>query len=190
MLKKELRVLGIDDAPFTLQDKTCMIIGVLCRGGSSMDGVMSREAQVDGEDATVQIIEMVNDCKWKPQLQVIFLDGIAVGGFNVINIQSVAQHTGIPVIVVTRHMPDFEKLEKTLLSLGMSKKYELMKKAGMPQEIRSQRGSLFIQVAGMAIENAVELLHLCCTNSNVPEAVRIAHLIGAGIVKGESKGRA
>lgn len=190
MPKKELRVLGIDDAPFELQDKTTIIIGAFFRGGQSLDGVMSTAVEVDGEDATVRIIDMINKSKFKSQLQTVFLDGIAVGGFNVINIHSVYKYTGIPVIIVVRHQPDFEKLKKTLQQLGMSKKYELMKKAGKPEEIMLPQGKIFIQTAGVNLHKAQEILKICSTHSNIPEAIRTAHLIGAGIVKGESRGRA
>ncbi|MBI1968582.1 DUF99 family protein [Candidatus Woesearchaeota archaeon] len=131
-MKKEIRVLGLDDAPFEFSDKECFIIGTLFRGGSSMDGVLSTRVAVDGEDATTKIIEAVNKSKFKTQLQAMFLDGIAVGGFNVVNIDSLHKHTGLPVIVIIRKKPDFKTLEKTLKKLGMEKKYQLMEKAGTP----------------------------------------------------------
>ncbi len=197
-MKPQLRVLGIDDAPFNLGDQTVQVIATFFRGGEWMDGVLSTQVEVDGEDATIKLIERINKSKFKPQLQALLLDGIAVGGFNVINIHSLHKHTGIPVIVVVRKMPDFEKLEKTLKKLGMEKKYALMEKAGKPEEVKirdsskddGKGGSIFIQTAGISIENARKLLKICCTRSYIPEPIRAAHLIGAGIVKGESSGRA
>lgn len=189
-MKPQIRLLGIDDAPFNLGDKTVPVIATFFRGGEWMDGVLSTEVEVDGEDATIKLIEMINRSKFKLQLQAILLDGIAVGGFNVINIHSLNRHTGIPVIVVVRRMPDFEKLEKTLKKLGMEKKYMLMEKAGKPQEVKVKGGTIFIQGAGISIEEAKKIMGICCTRSYLPEPIRAAHLIGAGMVKGESKGRA
>ena len=189
-MKKEIRVLGLDDAPFELSDKECLVIGTFFRGGTTLDGVLSTRVAVDGEDATTKIIEAVNKSKFKLQIQALFLDGIAVGGFNVVNIHSLHKHTGIPIIVIIRKMPDFKALEKTLKQLGMEKKYQLMEKAGTPQEVKTKRGKLFIQTAGISVQKAEEILKICCTHSSIPEALRAAHLIGAGIVKGESKGKA
>ena len=204
-MKSQIRLLGIDDAPFNLGDKTVPVIATFFRGGEWMDGVLSTQVNVDGDDATYQLIQMINNSKFKPQLQAILLDGIAVGGFNVINIHSLNQHTGLPVIVVVRKMPDFEKLEQTLQKLGMEKKYQLMEKAGKPKEVnvkerkapegkalerKALEGKIFIQAAGIALEEAVKIIKLCCTHSYIPEPIRTAHLIGAGLVKGESKGRA
>ncbi|MBI2146570.1 DUF99 family protein [Candidatus Woesearchaeota archaeon] len=189
-MKKEIRILGIDDAPFSPADEKVLVIGTFFRGGKWMDGVVSTRAMVDGDDATPQIIEMVNKSKFAPQLQAILLDGIAVGGFNVINIESVWKHTGIPTIVIVRRMPDFENLEQTLKKLGMGKKYQLMEQAGKPQEVKVKDGKIFIQAAGIKLDEAEKIVKLCCTHSLIPEPIRIAHLIGAGIMKGESSGRA
>lgn len=184
-MKSEIRLLGIDDAPFSFGDKTVLVIGTFFRGGDSMDGVLSTEVEIDGEDATLKLIEMINNSKFKPQIQAILLDGIAVGGFNVINIHSLSKHANIPVIVVVRHMPDFEKLEKTLKKLRMEKKYQLMIKAGKPIKI----GEIYIQFSGCSLAEAKEIIKISSTRSFIPEPIRAAHLIGAGIIKGESKGR-
>lgn len=190
MFKKQIRLLGIDDAPFQKGDEQVLVIATFFRGGESMDGVLSTKVLVDGADATYNAVQMINKSKFKSQIQAILLDGIAFGGFNVINIEELWKHTGIPVIVVVRKMPDFQNLERTLRKLGMEMKYSLMQKAGIPQEVDVPQGKVHIQMAGIGLAKAKEILKLSCINSNIPEPIRAAHLIGAGIVKGESKGRA
>ncbi len=203
-MKSEIRLLGLDDCPFQPGDKTVKIIGTFFRGGQWLDGVCSTEVEVDGDDATFQVLEMLRRSKFTPQLQAILLDGIAFGGFNVVNISSLAQRSGIPVIAVVRHMPDFENLETTLKKLDMEKKYKLMEKAGVPREVKVQgdaektgktgekrpEGSVYIQAAGISFAEAVKVIKLSCTRSYLPEPLRAAHLIAAGVTKGESKGRA
>lgn len=189
-MKREIRVLGIDDCPHQREDQEVIVIGCVFRGGEWLDGVMSTSVDVDGENATEQLIEMINQSNFKKQIQCIFIDGIAFGGFNVVNIHSLHQRTGIPVVVVVRHLPDFEGIKKALTQLGMGKKYQLIEQAGQPVNIPIQDGEIFIQTAGIAMEDAKKLLTICCTRSYLPEAVRVAHLMGAGIVTGESKGGA
>ena len=128
-VKKEMRILGIDDAPFNkfqnpmwipglqkvtnkllrrfMKGKT-IIIGTFFRGGSSLDGVISTKITVDGDDSTENIVKMVNESKFKPQLKLLMLDGIAVGGFNVIDIEELNKKTGLPIIVVIRTHPNFK----------------------------------------------------------------------------------
>ena len=59
MLKKEIRVIGIDDSPFNKYKKDrVLIVGTIFRGGSLLDGVLSTKVDIDGEDSTKKIIEM------------------------------------------------------------------------------------------------------------------------------------
>ena len=120
--KKEMRVNGIDDSPFNkFKDKEILVVGVVMRGGLFVDGILSTKVDVDGNNATDKIIKMVNKCKFKPQLQCIFLNGIAVAGFNVIDVQKLSKKTKIPVIVVIRTNPDIKK-NKGNISQNKAKK--------------------------------------------------------------------
>lgn len=189
-MKQEIRVLGIDDAPHTREDKEVLLVGTFFRGGHFMDGVLSTRVERDGDDATAKVIEMVNKSKFKPQLQAILLDGIAFGGFNVVDVNAMAEKTGIPVITVIRKFPDFEKIKITLRKLGMEKKYALMERAGKPKKVQLKRGSVWFQCASCSEEEAAKIIKMTSTHSFIPEPIRIAHLIGQGVVDGESRGRA
>ena len=64
MMKTEARILGIDDSPFDkFRDKKTLIIGTFFRGGSSLDGVLTTTATVDGSDATAKIVGMIKRSK-------------------------------------------------------------------------------------------------------------------------------
>lgn len=188
-LKKELRVIGIDDAPFDKFDplqRFVLVVGTVFRGGSFMDGMLSTHVEKDGEDATFRIVEMINNCKFKPQLQAIFLGGIAVAGFNVINPISLNKETGIPVVVVIRDYPDYKKIFSALEKIGMKKKINIIEKLPKPIKINS----IYVQNIGIGKKDTLKLLNITCTHSNFPEPLRVAHLIAAGISEGESRGRA
>lgn len=187
MIKKEARILGIDDSPFDkFRDKKVLVIGTFFRGGSSLDGVMTTTAAVDGKDATAKIIRMVRKSKFYTQLRAIMLNGIAVGGFNVVDIQRLNKETGIPVVIVMRDYPEVEKIKATLERIGMKDKVKLIEKAGAIHRV----GNIHIQLSGCSLEKAKELLKISCTRSHIPEPIRTAHLIAAGIKLGESKGKA
>ncbi len=188
-MKKELRVIGIDDAPFDKFDplqKYVLVVGTVYRGGSFMDGLLSCHVEKDGEDATMKIIEMINECKFRPQIQAIFLDGIAVAGFNVINPINLNKETRIPVVVIIREYPDYKKLFNALEKLDMKKKIEIIKKMPKPVKIND----IYVQHVGISFEDTKKLLKITCTRANVPEAIRVAHLIASGITDGQSRGRA
>lgn len=185
-IKKEIRVIGIDDSPFKKFVKgEVLVIGTVFRGGLLLDGVLSTKVDIDGHNSTDKIIEMINRSKFKPQLQCIFLDGIALGGFNVIDVKELNKKTKIPVIVIIRRKPDIDKINDTLLRLNKTYQIKLLKKAGDVIKM----GEIYAQLCGIKMEKAKEILEIVCTRSLIPEPIRIAHLIASGIVNGESRGR-
>jgi endonuclease V-like protein UPF0215 family len=186
-MKRQIRILGIDDSPFNkFKDKQVLIIGTIYRGGDFFDGILSTKVAVDGSDSTRKLTQMINKCKFKPQLKVIMLDGIAMGGFNIVDVKKLSEKTKLPVIVIMRDYPDLKKIKTVLKRLGMSKKIKLLEKAG---EI-IKYGKIHIQLTNIKLEEAKKILKISCTNSFIPEPLRAAHIIGAGVVKGESKGNA
>ncbi|MBU2561899.1 MAG: DUF99 family protein [Nanoarchaeota archaeon] len=186
-MKKEIRVLGIDDSPFDkFKDRYTTVVGVFFRGGSYADGVVSTKIRVDGVNSTKKLAEMVNRSRFKSQLKCVFIDGINMAGFNVIDIHRLHALISIPVIVVVRRKPDLDNIKRVLRRLGMESKIRLLDKAGPPRKA----GKIYIQVAGISFEEAEEIVKITATHSFIPEPVRVAHLIGAGLVKGESKGNA
>ena len=187
MVKNEIRVIGIDDGPFNkFKDSKALVVGVVMRGGSWVDGILSAKVDVDGDDSTKNIAGMINRCKFKPQLQCIFLDGIAVAGFNVIDVKELSRKTKLPVIVIMRRKPDIENIRKTLIKIKQKSKIKLIEKAGKVFHI----GDIFIQSVGIEIQDLRKILEIVCTRSLIPEPIRLAHLIAQGINLGESKGRA
>lgn len=186
-MKKEIRVLGIDDSPFNKFKKgNSIVIATLFRGGTSIDGILSTKVAVDGNNSTKKLIEMINKCKFKPQIRAILLDGIALAGFNIIDIQELNKETKIPVIVIIRKYPDFKKIRQTLEKLKKQHKYKLIEKAGSVTKVNN----IYIQIKGTTLTEAKEILKITCTRSYIPEPIRIAHLIASGVIKGESKGNA
>ena len=190
-IKQEIRILGIDDAPFPSHttDKV-MLIGTVFRGGTWLDGVLRTHISGDGDDSTGNIIKMVNKSRHKGQIGVIMLDGITFGGFNVADIKEIFNQTGIPVIVIMRRFPDFEKIKKALLRFeDHEKRWSYILNAGKVYKIQNKE-PVYIQICGIELEDAEEIVSLSTTRSAIPEPIRAAHLIAAGVETGESKGSA
>lgn len=185
-MKKEIRLLGVDDAPFDkFKDRKTLIIGVFFRGGSSMDGVLSEVVEVDGNDASNKIISMVKNSKFYPQLRAILLKGLAVGGFNMVDITKVSSKTRVPVIVVMRRLPNRERMESALIKLGKKAGIKLIEKAGRIHKA----GNLYMQFSGTTLEKAKEIVRISCNRGNIPEPIRIAHLMASGVTLGQSRGK-
>lgn len=190
-IKPEIRILGIDDAPFTPHSREkVLIVGTVFRAGIWLDGVLSTHITVDGDDATEKIIEMVNFSRHKDQLGVIMLDGVTFGGFNVVDVQQIYELTGIPVIVVMRKIPDFKRIRRALKRFSdYIKRWNRILIAGKVYLVQNSE-DIFIQIQGISLEDAEKIVQLSSTRSSIPEPIRVAHLIASGVTTGESKGSA
>ncbi|MBD3263186.1 DUF99 family protein [Candidatus Woesearchaeota archaeon] len=196
-IKKQTRILGIDDCPFKRKNKYTQIIGTVFRAGEYVDGLLSSKISVDGFNATDKIIQMIKKSRNKGQLRIIMLDGIALGGFNIIDIQKLYKKTKLPVIVVIRRRPNFKKIKLALNHLSKpEKRLQLMKNAGKIYEFPvkhkglRKKGKIYFQYIGITEKQARQVLKLTITHGLIPEPIRVAHLIATGIKLGESRGRA
>jgi endonuclease V-like protein UPF0215 family len=192
MIKEEIRILGVDDGPFTKKDKEVIVIGVIFRGGEFIDGLLRTYVSVDGLDATEKLSEMINSSKHKQQLKVIMLDGITLGGFNIIDIKKLYSETKIPVIVINRKIPDLKSI-KTALEKNFEdfeKRWKMILNAGKIKELKLEKFSIYYQNLGLEDEETEEIILLSTKHAQIPEPLRVAHLIATGIVKGESEGHA
>ena len=110
-----LHVAGFDDAPFHQDSRRRVLIVGTVFAGSRLDGVLSGYVRRDGVNATRTLLDLVQNSRFYPQLQAVFLQGIAFGGFNVIDIHRLHEQLGLPVIVISRVEPDLVKIKSALL---------------------------------------------------------------------------
>ncbi|MEM2637999.1 MAG: DUF99 family protein [Candidatus Hadarchaeales archaeon] len=182
-------MLGVDDGPST--SVAVLLVGVVCRGGTSVDGVLKTEIEKDGMDVTDKLIEMVSKSRHKGQLRVILTDGITFAGFNVLDVHRASDELGLPFIVISRKRPNMREMRTALKNLsGWKERWQLIKKTGKIYEMRPKaRGPpLYIQPIGINLREAEKIVRMSCVRSSIPEPVRLAHMIATAMVKGESHG--
>jgi endonuclease V-like protein UPF0215 family len=190
-MKSQIRLIGIDDSPFTFKDKYSSIIGVVMRGGSYIECVLHDQVSVDGDDATFICKKMIEKTRHKKQLKAILLDGISLGGFNVVDINGLFSFTNIPVITVTRDKPDFVKIEKALRKNFMDWKDRLnLIKKGRLHRVETNHNPIYVKCVGLTIKEAKEIIKISTIRGVIPEPIRVAHLIASGLKRGESYGKA
>jgi len=184
-VKPEIRVLGIDDGVFTPHSNELVdVVGIVYRGGYWLDGFMHTKVQVDGLDATEKLVEMITSSPHYPQLRVIMLNGVTLAGFNVVDIEELSQRVKLPIVAVTRDKPNFDDIKKALRNLSHSEqRWRAIEKAGKMIKVRTRNGEepIYVHVAGLSEEDAKRILKSTSTRSNVPEALRVAHIIASGL---------
>ena len=183
MIKSEIRILGVDDGKFVPHTKgEVIVVGVVFRGGSSIDGVMHTHISIDGFDSTQQIASMIIGSPHHKQLRLVMLNGITFGGFNVVNIRELSEATELPVIALTCDQPDMEAVKNAICNLPRSEdRWNIILEAGKIREIISKGKKLYMETAGISEVDAREIIESTATRSCVPEPLRVAHLIASGI---------
>ena len=184
-IKNEIRVLGIDDGRFVPRTKgTVEVVGVVYRGGYWFEGVMRTEITIDGLDATEKLAIMIKNSAYYGEIRVIVLDGVTFAGFNVVDINELSCRVDLPVMSVAREKPDLEEIRSALKNLpDFEKRWQAMLNAGELFEVETRNGEnpVYVQTAAFLREDAVKILKRTSTRSNIPEALRVAHIIASGL---------
>ena len=179
-------VIGFDDAPQVGRSRVALIGAVFSR--TRLDGVLMDHVQRDGRDSTRTIVAMVARSRFCRHVRAVLLQGIAVAGFNVVDIHAVQSELGVPVIVVARRKPDLSAVRRALLECvkGGTRKWALVQRAGTPEAM----AGVYVQRAGIDAFRTERLLRELIVHGALPEPVRVAHLIAGAVATGQSRGRA
>ena len=180
-------VIGFDDAPFASSHRgDVRIFGAVC-ARTRLDGVVSGLVRRDGANATTRMIELIEQSQFKSCVRAVLLQGIAVAGFNVVDVELLAARLALPVVVVARRKPRFSLVREAVFrTRGAERKWRLIERAGAMEPY----ASLWIQRAGISYEAASAMLRATTLHGNLPEPLRLAHLIAGGATTGVSRGRA
>ena len=176
-------MLGIDDGKFIPKTKgSALIVGVVFRGGCSIDGVMHTRIKIDGLDATEKLALMINNSPHHKQLRLVMLNGITFGGFNVVDLKKLHLATKLPILALTHDKPDLNGIHEALKNLPKAEeRWDMILEAGKIHEIINKGTTIYVETAGISFDDAEKIIALTSTRSSLPEPLRVAHLIASGV---------
>ncbi|WP_373046000.1 DUF99 family protein [Vulgatibacter sp.] len=185
--RKTLRAIGFDDAPFERRrGAVAHVAGIVC-AGTRFEGMVWGKLQVDGWRATDTLCRLLEGGKFLEQLHLVLVDGITLGGFNVVDLPLLARRLGLPCVAVMRRRPDMPAVERALRRLPHAeRRLEILRRAGPFHH----HPPFTFQVHGATPEAIGPALARITDRGNVPEPLRLAHLIGTAVERGESGKRA
>ena len=177
-------IIGIDDSTFSLKSrvKTTQLIGVVCQG-IRMVNVSKTEINIDGNNATEKIIELV--LKNENLVQYIFTHTITFGGFNIIDLEQIYQKVKKPIIAFNDRSVNLDSVVKALMKKypeSYKEKIEYILNAGNLYQTKIQTAggisTVYFHLKGMKIPEVNFLIKNSSIDSKLPECLRLAHLIG------------
>jgi endonuclease V-like protein UPF0215 family len=180
-------VLGVDDAPFEKGQRAAVpIVGVMMEGADLVECVAIGSFAVDGHDATGFLADWIPGLRSFASLQAVILGGITLAGLGIVDVGALATRLGLPVLSVTRRDPIHSQLDDALRAAGFDERLAI---TGAALPAFQLREGLFISHAGIDREGARRIARATLRKSNVPEPLRMAHLVARALVDGESRGR-
>ena len=180
-------VLGVDDAPFKKAQRWPVpIVAVTMEGASVVEAVAIGAFPVDGEGASAYLAGWIGGLRTRPVLQAVLLGGITIAGLGLVDLAELARRLELPVLAVTRRDPHGSELRTALRAAGLERRLAIL--ARTPPTCPAAEG-VYVACAGIDTETAGRLVRATLGKARVPEAVRVAHLIGRALVSGESRGR-
>ncbi|MGC4092850.1 MAG: DUF99 family protein [Polyangiaceae bacterium] len=180
-------VIGFDDAPFPTEHRgDVRIFGAVC-ARTRLDGLVSGSVRRDGSNSTLRMAELIEQSQFKAHVRAVLLQGIAVAGFNVVDVQLLSALLGVPVVVVARRKPRMALIREAVSRVpGAERKWKLIEQAGAMEPL----DGLWVQRVGIGSVETRAMLRATTLHGNLPEPLRLAHLIAGGATTGASRGRA
>jgi uncharacterized protein len=185
--KRYSNLIGFDDAPFPRGHRGAVKLVGAVFAGPRFDGVVVGKIEKDGSDSTDEIARLVGSTRFAEHVQLVVLQGIAFGGFNVVDAMALHERLRLPVLVVARKRPDMAAIRRALLSRvpGGLRKWDLVEKLG-PMEAQ---GDVWVQRVGITPAQSASVIERFAIHSRIPEPLRVAHLIAGALAVGQSRGR-
>jgi uncharacterized protein len=180
---RTLRVIGFDDVPWRHRlGNRVGLVGAVC-AGTRFEGMVYGSVRRDGWRATLAVENLLLRSKFHPQIHLVLLDGIAFGGFNVVDLPRLARTLQRPCVAVMRRLPDLAAMERAARRLPRpAARLAILRRAG-PIHVS---GPFVYQVHGADPRDTAAALRRLTDTGHVPEALRLAHLIGGAIAYGQS----
>lgn len=180
-------VVGFDDAPFDREHRGDVPIVGAIYAGLRLEGVLTGSVRRDGANATTRIADLVRRSKFARQLQLVMLQGVALAGFNVVDLHALNATLGLPVLVVVRKRPRLDRVRTALLARvrGGARKWALIERLGPAEPL----ADVYVQRVGITRSEAEAAIRRTAVHGSIPEPLRTAHLIAGALVTGESRGR-
>jgi endonuclease V-like protein UPF0215 family len=177
--KLHIRVVGVDDGAFQRTDRWAPVAAVAVAAPDRVEAVRVGRVRVDGDDATEEVLRLVCATGGLEGLHAVLLDGAVVGGFNVLDLDSLHRDLRVPVVAVTYARPDFDGIRAALWKWfphDAARRWGLLRQHRLFQFSRPGPPT-YVTSVGCRRTDAALLIARTVVRGRVPEPLRLAHLV-------------
>ena len=185
MAKPHLRVVGLDDGPFVRSARRAALVGVVYSTPNYVEGILRTSVGIDGTDATDRILSLLGGSSFLDGVRAVLLDGIAVGGFNLIDLDRLHEKLHRPIVTVTRRAPDFPAIHDALRKYfpkDAPARWELVRAYPLFRLSVPEGNPLRLSAVGCTRAEAATIVRRTTVRGNLPEPLRLARLVARALV--------
>jgi len=179
LTKRHPRVVGIDDGPFRRTDTRAPVALVVCSLPDRVDGIAMTDVAVDGTDSTRRLAAALKGSGHLDGIRAVMVDGITLGGFNVVDLVGLARAVRRPVVAVTRRRPGYDAMDAALRTYFPNDggRRRRLVHARPLFAVSVANGWLEVAVAGATRAEAAALVRRSVREGRWPEPLRLARLV-------------
>lgn len=179
--KPHPQLIGIDDGAFERSDAYAPVAAVVMTLPERLDAVRTGRVRVDGTDGTRRVLALVRELGPLEGVRAVLLDGVVVGGFNVLDLDMIHREVRRPVVAVTRRRPEFARIRAALekwFPRTSTQRWALLR-AHRLFAVPTTARPILATAVGCPRADAVRLVQRSSVHGFWPEPLRAAHLIAS-----------
>lgn len=182
-------MIGLDDGPFLRSSRRAALVGVVFSTPNYVEGLLRTSVAIDGTDATDRILSLLGSSPFLDGVRAVILDGIAVGGFNLIDLDRLHEGLQRPVVTVTRRSPDFPAIRSALRKYfprDAEVRWRLVRAHPLFRLAMSEGNPLRVSAVGCTRAEAAAIVRRTTVRGNLPEPLRLARLVARALAAPEA----
>jgi uncharacterized protein len=174
--KRAIRALGIAES-FRRTDGLSTLAGVVMRSDLVVDGFAFGRATVGGDDATRALVRLYRALR-RDDVNLILLSGAIISHYNVVDVDSLSEKVGIPVICLTyRDSSGIEEAIRTRFT-DSEPRLLLYRRLGSRTTLELKTGKkVYARLASIGEDDARRVLDSFTLQGSLPEPIRVARLL-------------
>ena len=175
--KPGIRALGVAES-FRQGQRRSVLAGVVMRSDFVVDGVSLGKTAVGGDDATDSIAALFRRFH-RNDINLIMVSGAILSLYNIIDVDSLAAKTKLPVICLTyKETAGIEGSIRRHFPQGAEAKLEAYRRLGRRSAIGLKTGHrVYVRASGIEKEDIRSVLDSFTLQGSIPEPVRVAKLL-------------
>ncbi len=160
------------------------LVGIVFSTPNYVEGIVRTSVAIDGTDATDRILSVLEGSPFLDGVRAVLLDGIAVGGFNLIDLDRLHERLQRPIVTVTRHLPDFSAIRAALRKYfprDATARWALVRAHALFRLPMPEGNPLRVSAVGCTRAEAAAIVRRTTVRGNLPEPLRLARLVARAL---------